>query len=65
MNIVELLELVGIALVAAVIGGALAGAKLGGKDLGYGLAAMMGGFYGPTAVLPAAVLGIVLLTCLK
>ena len=53
------------ALVLSLGAGALAGMKLGGKDLGYGLAAMMGGFFGPTAVLPAAAVGVALLCWLK
>jgi hypothetical protein len=52
---------VGLALGLAVLGGAVAGARLGGQYLGYGLAAMMGAFFGPAAVVPAAVLGVVLL----
>lgn len=65
MNLVYLLELLAVALAAAVVGGAVSAVKLAGKDLGYGLAAMMGGFFGPTAALPATLLGIALLAWLK
>jgi hypothetical protein len=51
----------GIALVLSVAGGAAAGIALAGKDLGHQLAALMGGMFGPTAVLPAAVIGLVVL----
>jgi hypothetical protein len=53
--------LVGLALVLAMLGGAVTGARLGGQYLGNGLAAMMGAFFGPAAVVPAAVIGIALL----
>jgi len=50
-----------LALVLSVAGGAVAGIRLAGKDLGNELAAMMGAMFGPTAVLPAVVLGLVVL----
>ena len=37
------------AFVLAMIGGALAGVRLAGKDLGNDLAAVMGAMFGPTA----------------
>lgn len=49
----------------AVVSGALAGIRIGGKDLGRELAAMMGAFYGPVAVLPAAVVGLIILALLQ
>ena len=57
--------LVALAAVLAMIGGAAAGITLGGKDLGNALAAMMGAFYGPAAVLPAAVVGLIILAWLR
>ena len=53
--------LVGLALVFAMLGGAITGARLGGAYLGNELAAMMGAFFGPAAVVPAVVLGVALL----
>ncbi len=61
MSLLTVIELLVASLVLAIGAGALAGMKLAGKDLGYGLAAMMGGFFGPTAVLPAVIIGVVLL----
>jgi len=48
-------------LAASLIGGALGGVAIGGKALGNELAAMMGGFFGPLAVVPGIVVGLVLL----
>lgn len=53
--------LLGIAFVLSVAGGAAAGVALAGKDLGNQLAALMGGMFGPTAVLPAAAIGLIVL----
>ncbi len=50
-----------LAFVLALVGGALAGMRLAGKDLGNELAAMMGAMFGPTAVLPAVAIGLVVL----
>ena len=65
MSILMALQLVALALVLSVAAGAAAGISLGGRDLGRNLAAMMGVFYGPTAVLPAAVLGLAVLAFVK
>ena len=46
-------------------GGVLAGMRIGGEHLGKELSAMMGAFYGPTAVLPAAVVGLIVLAWLR
>lgn len=52
-------------LVAAVLlsmaGGAVAGIRLAGKDLGNELAAMMGAMFGPTAAVPAVLVGLLVL----
>lgn len=50
-----------IAAVISIAGGALAGTVLAGKDLGNALAAMMGGMFGPVAVVPGVLLGLVIL----
>ena len=49
------------AFVLSVAGGAVAGVRLAGKDLGNELAAMMGAMFGPTAVLPAVLVGLIVL----
>jgi hypothetical protein len=61
MTLVGLFSLFLLALVLALAAGALSGMKLAAEALGKELAAMMGAFYGPTAVLPATVVGLVIL----
>ena len=65
MTWMKTLELVLLALVVAAVAGAAAGMRLAGKDLGNALASMMGGFFGPTTVVPAAVLSLIVLMWLK
>lgn len=50
-----------IAIGFSILGGAIGGALLAGKDIGYRLAAMIGGLFGPAAVIPATILGLVAL----
>ncbi|MBL4682279.1 MAG: hypothetical protein JKY88_16365 [Pseudomonadales bacterium] len=50
-----------IAVVIGAIGGAIGGIIVGGKHIGYELAAMMGGFYGPIAVVPGVLLALIIL----
>ncbi|MCU0543606.1 MAG: hypothetical protein MUE44_15745 [Oscillatoriaceae cyanobacterium Prado104] len=45
----------------SIVGGAIGGVVLASKDLGYELAAMIGGLFGPAAVIPATVLGLLLI----
>ncbi|MGB7444785.1 MAG: hypothetical protein WA919_27265 [Coleofasciculaceae cyanobacterium] len=45
----------------SVVGGAIGGILLAGKDLGYQLAAMIGGLFGPVGVMPAVIVGLVVL----
>jgi hypothetical protein len=61
MTALGLLGLLVLALVLALAGGAITGMKIGADALGKELAAMMGAFYGPTAVLPAAAVGLAVL----
>ncbi len=65
MNLLTAIELLLLAATLSIAAGALTGIKIGGQFLGKQLAAMMGGFYGPVAALPAVVLGIILLYVLK
>jgi hypothetical protein len=44
------------AAVAGALGGAACGVKIGGRAMGNDLAALMGGFFGVSAVAPAAAL---------
>ena len=50
-----------IAILFAIAGGAIGGMLLAGKDLGYRLSAMIGGLFGPAAVIPATILGLLAL----
>lgn len=45
----------------SMVAGAIGGIILAGKDLGYQLAAMLGGLFGPAGVIPVAVIGLVVL----
>jgi len=59
MTTVILALIVGAA--ASLLGGALGGVAIGGKALGNELAAMMGGFFGPLAVVPGVIVGLLFL----
>ena len=50
-----------VASVISIIGGAIGGIWLAGKDLGYSLAAMIGGLFGPAGVIPAIIVGLAIL----
>ena len=53
---------IGLALIAGIVGGALGGIVVGGKHLGNELAAMLGGFYGPMAAIPGAIIALIVLS---
>jgi hypothetical protein len=61
MTLLTLLGLIALGLVLALAAGAASGMKIGAEALGKELAAMMGAFYGPTAALPAVLLGLLIL----
>lgn len=61
LNMTSILVWTLLAAVLAIAGGALAGILLAGKDLGNQLAAMMGGMFGPVAVVPGVFLGLIIL----
>jgi len=50
-----------LALLLALAGGAASGLRIGAEALGKELAALMGAFFGPTAVLPAVLVGLAVL----
>lgn len=64
MTAVSVLGFLALAFGLAVLAGAASGVRIGGEFLGTSLAAMMGAFFAPTAVLPAAMLGLALLAWL-
>jgi hypothetical protein len=51
-----------VAIALSIGAGAFAGLRLGGKDLGSGLAASMGALYGPMAAVPGILLGLIILS---
>lgn len=61
MDLTHAFGLLLLALLLALIGGAASGLKIGADALGRELAALMGAFFGPTAVLPAVVVGLAVL----
>lgn len=52
------------ATVLSMVGGAIGGMLLAGKDIGYEFSAMLGGLVAPAGVIPAMVLGLLLLNLL-
>jgi len=61
MTLVGVLGLFVLALLLALAAGAVGGLKIGADALGKELAALMGAFYGPTSVLPAVLIGLLVL----
>jgi hypothetical protein len=55
------LFLLAIATAVSIIGGAIGGILLAGKDLGYRLAAMIGGLFRSAGVIPAVAIGLIVL----
>ncbi|GGA42852.1 hypothetical protein [Okeania sp. KiyG1] len=51
----------GLASGISIIAGAIGGIWLARKDLGYSLAAMIGGLFGPAGVIPAVIVGLAIL----
>ncbi|OCQ88844.1 hypothetical protein BCD64_03610 [Nostoc sp. MBR 210] len=54
-----------IATVISMIGGAIGGMILAGKDIGYSFSAMLGALFAPAGAIPAILLGFTLLTLLN
>ncbi len=61
INLVTGLVWLVLAAALSVIGGAIGGVLVAGKDLGNQLAAMIGGLFGPAGVIPAVIIGLVIL----
>lgn len=61
INLVTGLVWLVLAAALSVVGGAIGGVLVGGKDLGTQLAAMIGGLFGPAGVIPAVLIGLVIL----
>ncbi|MBH8562726.1 hypothetical protein I8748_11135 [Nostoc sp. CENA67] len=54
-----------LATVVSMIGGAIGGIILAGKDIGYSFSAMLGALFAPAGAIPAILLGLILLTLLS
>ncbi len=65
INLITSLVWLAIAAGLSIVGGAIGGVLLAGKDLGYELAAMTGGLLGPAGVIPAIFLGLLILNLLN
>jgi hypothetical protein len=61
INLVTIITWVIIATVISMIGGAIGGMILAGKDLGYKFAATLGSLFAPAGVIPALILGLLML----
>ncbi len=61
INLMTGLVWLGLATALSIVGGAIGGILLAGKDLGYQLAAMIGGLFGPAGVIPVVLVGLVVL----
>ncbi len=55
------LFLLAVATAVSILGGAIGGILLAGKDLGYRLAAMIGGLFAPAGVIPTVAIGLLVL----
>ena len=53
-----------IAAVLSMVGGAIGGMLLAGKDIGYQFSAMLGALFAPAGVIPAIILGLAVLSFL-
>ncbi|MDB9459597.1 hypothetical protein PN480_01810 [Dolichospermum circinale CS-1225] len=53
-----------IAVILSMVGGAIGGIILAGKDIGYKFAAIIGSLFAPAGVIPAVILGLFILNLL-
>lgn len=65
MTVTTLLGLIALSVVLALVGGAASGLKIGAEALGKELAALMGAFFGPTAAVPAVLIGLAIFYFLR
>ncbi|MEH2151380.1 hypothetical protein [Nostoc sp.] len=64
LNIATGLVWIVIATALSMIGGAIGGMLLAGKDIGYSFSAMLGALFAPAGVIPAILLGLAILNFL-
>ncbi|MEA5503535.1 hypothetical protein VB735_10515 [Halotia wernerae UHCC 0503] len=65
LNLVTGLLWLVLATVLSMIGGAIGGMILAGKDIGYAFSAMLGALFAPAGAIPAILLGLAVLTLLQ
>ncbi|MBE9005958.1 hypothetical protein IQ259_13090 [Fortiea sp. LEGE XX443] len=65
INLVTGLVWLIIATIISMIGGAIGGMILAGKDIGYSFSAMLGALFAPAGAIPAILLGFAVLTLLN
>jgi hypothetical protein len=65
LNIATEFAWIVIATVLSMVGGAIGGMILGGKDIGYQFSATLGALFGPSGVIPAMIVGFTVLNLLQ
>ncbi|WGV25398.1 hypothetical protein [Halotia branconii] len=65
LNLVTGLLWLVLATAMSMIGGAIGGMILAGKDIGYAFSAMLGALFAPAGAIPAILLGLAVLTLLQ
>jgi hypothetical protein len=65
LNIATGLVWIFIATALSMVGGAIGGMLLAGKDIGYQFSAMLGALFAPAGVIPAILLGLAILNLLR
>lgn len=65
MDIATLLPALALGVIASVLGGAIGGVLVGGRQIGNEIAAMMGSFYGPLAGFGGVLLGLAVVALLR
>lgn len=64
LNFTTVLAWLAIAVILSMVGGAIGGMILAGKDLGYKFSATIGSLFAPAGVIPTLILGLLILTFL-
>jgi hypothetical protein len=64
LNFTTALAWLAIAVILSMVGGAIGGMILAGKDLGYKFSATIGSLFAPAGVIPTLILGLLILTFL-
>ncbi|NMG22073.1 hypothetical protein [Brasilonema bromeliae] len=64
INLITGLILLVVAILFSIVGGAIGGIMLAGKEFGYQFSATLGGLLAPAGVIPVVILGLVVLKVL-